>query len=450
MGEKKDRIQRQAVVVIHGMGEQRPNRTLRGFVRSLADQIGQKEGVAKPIVYEKPDKISGTYETRSMVMLRDLTVGRPTTHFYEFYWAHHMRDTSWKHITGWLGRLLWWKPCAVPRRLAKVFYTLWGLLPVTILLSIFVWPNLKVQGIVRWISGIGWLTFLLAGAVGFIKSAILNSMGDAARYMSDSPDNIGQRQKIREEGVQLLKHLHTAKDEKGLPLFGRIIVVSHSLGTAVAYDLLRLMWVEYSETYDKAAPPFENTALTKMEEHCNGTLPTGYLQLQHDCWKMQRRAGNEWLITDLVTMGCPLAYFEYLIVGKKAEFEERKKEREYPTCPPVVDPVHQYHWPIRRPGNEWEMPWKELHLLSYSSLYACIRWTNLFYSTDFVGGPLQPILGEGIQDIKVTSYRWYRWLLPYPFGHTKYWYDKPTSYKAMKEIEKALGLNYNPPAPAKA
>src|SRR6185312_1414649 len=90
-------ISRQAVVIIHGMGEQRPNATLRGFMQCLVDQITLETG-RKPVVYEKPDKVSATYETRSKTLLKDDAAGRPTTHLYEFYWAYHMRDNNWGEI----------------------------------------------------------------------------------------------------------------------------------------------------------------------------------------------------------------------------------------------------------------------------------------------------------------------------------------------------------------
>ncbi len=61
----------------------------------------------------------------------------------------------------------------------------------------------------------GVLSYLLTGYV-----------GDAARYTSASPENISERQKIRKEGITLLKTLHEAGEFKK---YEKIIIVGHSL-----------------------------------------------------------------------------------------------------------------------------------------------------------------------------------------------------------------------------
>src|SRR5687767_9558946 len=101
---------RQAVILIHGIGEQHPIVTLRGFVESLAQQL-KKDKLAREdevVFWDKPDPESGNYETRKMTM----RMGRnfPTTDFFEFYWAHHMRDTRMSHISDWLKRVVFRLP----------------------------------------------------------------------------------------------------------------------------------------------------------------------------------------------------------------------------------------------------------------------------------------------------------------------------------------------------
>ena len=431
MPPNPDKINRQAIIIIHGMGEQRPNSTVRGFARCVIDQL-YKTTKNKPIAYEKPDRVSGTYETRSKAILKDDATGRPTTHVYEFYWAHHMRDTKGSEVWTWVARVMRTSP--VPPRLLKVYYFLWSLVVLAVA-GIFLY--LVNQNFHTWwvqLAGIGWLAALAAALWGYVRSTILSTLGDAARYMSDSPDNIGQRQKIREEGIALLKNLHDRVDEFGKPMYDRIVVAAHSLGTVVAYDLLRLAWVQYSETYDKSIPAFPNTVLQKMESHTY-TDWDEYRTDQHECWKMQRRAGNRWLVTDLVTMGAPLAYFDYLIVGSKDEFYRRIDEREYPVSPPSPDPQFQWHWPVRRTEAG-----ETIDLLSYSSPFACIRWHNFFFKTDFIGGHLDTVLGKGIKDeeIEIPNAR-LKSLLPFPFGHTEYWSDDgKTVNKAMEKILPAL------------
>ena len=66
-----------------------------------------------------------------------------------------------------------------------------------------------------------------------INAAFLQSyLGDAARYFRNSPANVAVRRTIRKEAVDTLQRLHNGQ-------YDRIVVVAHSLGTVVAYDMLR-------------------------------------------------------------------------------------------------------------------------------------------------------------------------------------------------------------------
>ena len=58
-------------------------------------------------------------------------------------------------------------------------------------------------------------------------------LGDAARYFRASPGNVLVRREIRKQAVDTLDTLHN------WGTYDRIIVVAHSLGTVVAYDMLR-------------------------------------------------------------------------------------------------------------------------------------------------------------------------------------------------------------------
>jgi hypothetical protein len=58
---------KQAVVLIHGIGEQRPMETLRNFVRSVwieGDQL--KHPYATPGLWSKPDDVSESFELRRL------------------------------------------------------------------------------------------------------------------------------------------------------------------------------------------------------------------------------------------------------------------------------------------------------------------------------------------------------------------------------------------------
>lgn len=121
-------LPRTAVVVVHGIGEQRPLSTLRDFVgrsRNVPQEQSRKGLVVSPTdlghVFVGPDKITNyTYARRILYDHTHLITpvegevggvdkrGRfaRTIHFYEYYWAYRFRDTTWRHLTGFLKRLL--------------------------------------------------------------------------------------------------------------------------------------------------------------------------------------------------------------------------------------------------------------------------------------------------------------------------------------------------------
>ena len=125
------KIERQAVVIIHGMGEQRPMDTLRSFVDGIKHHLSATDpSEAHTVVRSKPDGVSESYETRRLSL--SASRKRPLTDFYEFYWAHTMRGTSISDFTTWLIKLITTSPGKVPQRLRQVWYTVFGLVFLTI------------------------------------------------------------------------------------------------------------------------------------------------------------------------------------------------------------------------------------------------------------------------------------------------------------------------------
>ncbi|MBN8557947.1 MAG: hypothetical protein J0L74_09800, partial [Burkholderiales bacterium] len=116
--KKPARRAKTAVVVIHGMGEQWPMETLRGFVEAV--WTGDPEMVSGDFnrqVYSKPDRITDSYELRR-ITTRDWSGKRQRrVDFFEFYWAHQMQGNTLAAVTGWLKRLLLRPASRVPDRL---------------------------------------------------------------------------------------------------------------------------------------------------------------------------------------------------------------------------------------------------------------------------------------------------------------------------------------------
>lgn len=426
---------RQAVVFIHGIGEQHPITTLREFVEALTVQWKKDNPLSPELMkrkkmtkdervgfWNKPDPESGNYETRKMTMGKGCN--NPITDFYEFYWAHHMRNTNMSHIQDWLQRVVLRSPCTISPRLRLIFAFLWLIIAAVGYSSII---YISTHGIDAFSTNTLAIATSIGGSItlAFFSHFLFNYLGDAARYFDPSPENIEERINIRAEGIQLLTKLH--KSNK----YDRIIIVGHSLGSVIAYDLIKFLWSEYHKEFD--AQQFETfrreggrTGLNTIyasERYMQKTAEDkktddAFQQQQWQSHQYLKNIGNPWLITNVITIGSPLAHAGHLFVYKNQLFEKLKEQREYPTCPPRIQKPDTssviFSKLFRLP--EIAHPFK-LRYFNHSSPFAVTQWTNIYYSSDYIGGPLKKLFGNGIKDIRIKK----GILNIYPCGHTKYW-----------------------------
>jgi hypothetical protein len=428
----KKQIKRQAVIIIHGIGEQRPIESLRNFVEAISNQLKKNKKVQeeKTIFWDKPDPSSGNYETRKIIM----NGGRdcPITEFYEFYWAHHMRETKWLHIKNWLFSVVFRRHKNVSKRLQPIWFFMWILL-VTLLSAIVIY--LIMSGINAFSTMIKAFSggIIGTGIIATISYYLFNFLGDAGRYLDPTPENIAERQAIREEGVKLLKNLH----ESGK--YDRIVVIGHSLGSVIGYDLIRLLWNEYYKSFDnekfhlliQGANKQILRDITcsedagKQLDRTNKTLKA-FQDAQTKSYEYLKAIGNKWLITDFLTIGSPLAHAGHLFAHKKELFEKLKEQREYPTCPPIIHDSNKTNILPANKINIDGLPHPlSIRLFNHSSPFAVTKWTNIYYDLDFIGGPLKDRYGIGIRDIRVKSKN----LL----CHTKYW-DFKKKYNILNRL----------------
>ncbi len=118
--------------------------------------------------------------------------------------------------------------------------------------------------LVYFIGMIAIVVFLVIANRAFLSPV----MGDSARYLRATPSNIAQRQKIREAGVSLLESLHASGR------YQRIVVVGHSLGSVVGYDVLTHFW---GRRVDKLGRGGEVEAAMQTLEHSARSLVTEHL-----------------------------------------------------------------------------------------------------------------------------------------------------------------------------
>ena len=102
------RADMQAVIVIHGMGEQAPTDTIKGFVNAVwqKDDVVTATGLPNSTeVWSKPDARTGSLELRR-ITTRESIASPPTfpqgvrTDFYELYWADLTAGATWELVKG--------------------------------------------------------------------------------------------------------------------------------------------------------------------------------------------------------------------------------------------------------------------------------------------------------------------------------------------------------------
>lgn len=409
---------RQAVVIIHGIGEQKPMSTLRGFVSTMTNSITENKNAIK--FFSKPDTLSNSFE------LRRLTTppkgSRLKTDFFEYYWAYNLRDTKVMQVLKWVtGILLRW-PWKLPKRIVGFQIFIWLLIIACALIFIkgqAMWSKPSFDSF--------WFGIGLSVFTSLITYLVVGYLGDAARYTSANPENIAERQKIRQDGIQLLRSLHQSKKYK------KIIIIGHSLGSIIGYDIIRNLWsefnIKYQDTLDiHSIPNFENDYTSPIKFEIDA-----YQTAQGKLLKQQNADGNNWLITDFITLGSPLTYSAFLMAKNKEELKLRIGERELPSSPPVSEDLTDGKRFSYTPDKD--EPNRVLH---HAASFACTKWTNIYYRNDLVGGELKECYGLGIRDIPISINN--NFFLEYiPFlSHTHYWSDSNSGYEKCRESSQII------------
>jgi len=316
-----------------------------------------------------------------------------------------------------------------------------------------------------WALNSPWSVAAASAVIGLyliLNATFLQSyLGDAARYFRGSPGNVAVRRAIRTEAVDTLERLHKSGD------YDRIVVVAHSLGTVVAYDMLRAYYsrvcdelppvgqlgAEFDDI-DRAAwqPEDENaSSVDKKALRSKARAAVASIAAAAAAAKQpnQQPKYKSWLVTDFVTLGSALTHAYFLMcIGKSGkdldseadlmgDFARRVREREFPTCPPKQldgDGLLTF----TRSGH------RQVH---NGGLFGLTRWSNIYFPRkqlfwgDAIGGALSPIFGYHIVDLEVSTKRAGGADF---FTHTAYWdvHRAPDTYQAphIVTLRKAVDL----------
>ena len=288
---------------------------------------------------------------------------------------------------------------------------------------------------------------LVAGVTGFV----VYSFGDVARYLNPVPDNIDLIESVREGGVSVLKRLHDSNR------YERIIVIGHSMGSLVAYDMVRSYWATVNRDIpfdsdegadlDTAAGSVENQGKKLWADWYrrdkepvprerkyddprdswwkepnpqgeeippaysgeSGRLLKDYLSAKSDLFgEVQKTQRGVWQISDLVTLAFPYAHADYLLAESARELHDLQYQRRFATDPPQPQTSeHRYRF---RGGSSGAGGFH------HASPFVLTRWTNLYFWSDVVGGPASPLWGPGVDDVRLGT----GWNFFFPGIHTVY------------------------------
>lgn len=463
---------KQAVILVHGMGEQIPMDTIRGFVRSVweDDPTISTNGLPNPrSTWSKPDDRTGSLELRRITTRESIASqswpGGVRTDFYELYWADLTAGSTWGQFVAWVRYLLFRPWSRVPKDVRSAWVALWvaslavAALSLVALLPDSIWKQIGPIGAWRWA-----LVPLAAAAGALVHRVATATFGRVVRYTRAYPDNIAARAAIRKRGLELLDALHRGTQ------YSRVVLVGHSLGTMLAYDLLSYYWAQRAAVRTIPQEGDEFAALCAVEAGAaaleaapSDATRSAYRRAQTRLRKLLAARpsspgtdSGRWLISDLVTFGSPLTHAEFLIASSDSDLEERKRARELPTAPPfreALDPKvleaaqATGALPIAFPPEDTRLiafpdfasppHW----ILHHASPFAAVRWTNVHdpsryvFQGDVISGPLRPALGEAVEDVDLLRLRG----RSKSFSHTHYWSpNQPPAQLAA--VRRALNL----------
>jgi hypothetical protein len=296
--------------------------------------------------------------------------------------------------------------------------------------------GVRVATSIALVPWVGAVVTLLWRSVG--QSFALHYVGDAARYLRPHPSNIAHRQAIREAGVSLLEKLHQGGR------YDRIVLLGHSLGSVIAYDIVTHAWTRMNTAHRSPGHPSFKDVIAIELAQAKPDPNVNVQDLQHAAWRRLRANTQPWLVTDLVTLGSPLTYADFLLVRDRHEFERATKERVLPTCPPVTE--HEsasghdrmtFDRSYRQPVTGVSQTFVVFH---HAAPFAVTRWTNLYFTTrlfglagDIIGGPIGPKLGPWVRDVPLHS-------TGLGSTHTSYWQPSAKSTAHLSRLREALGL----------
>ncbi len=419
---------KQVIILIHGIGEQRPMETATAFARTIADD----ESISfRPSTFG----LSGEINRISIAETRD----RPRTDIYEYYWAHEFRDNQLSTIHNWFFHLFLScvkKIIATRRRGFGAKLTPGPLMPKELLIVV-----LGIAYGFFWGSGIAalmWAAHSLTTLVGtlivgtllyklVLGNLVFGYLADAAKYLSNHPDNVAARGRVRTGAIDLIRSLNQSDK------YDRVMVIGHSLGSVIAMDAITQYWheacvtIQLESNQEKGLMICYHQLLASMSPSVGKVDISIFQKRQREMRAALNVDKVRWKISDFVTVGSPLSFANFLVAKDEADFVfKRERTPQILLCPPTLEKDKNfYHKNIGTPLL------RNYLLPTASSVFLYIRWTNIYGHKDMVGGAVAPLFGAGVFDLKAHS-------SSFLAAHTEYFNAKKG--KIANQIKSALKL----------
>jgi hypothetical protein len=305
-----------------------------------------------------------------------------------------------------------------------------------------------------------WAAAITAIVGWFMNFLVAPYLGDVVRYVRATPSTVERRARVRDRGIALLEALHakrlttedmwrhTQAEAKDEPYYDRIVIVGHSLGSIVAYDLLQLFWERHGPTHHEDWPA-SNTKVQEAladvdafvkDQWGDPQVPFAtvkFFAAQETLRNVLRDEKPHWRISDLITLGSPLAHSEFLLADSVAEMERAFDERRFATSPPHPDKTRGPTMLYPGMGDKTLYP-------HFAAQFAVVKWTNIHDHNhvpilgDLISGALGWLFGPGIDEhvVAIKRPRW-PWVLRRIFTHTQYWSWHESYLASADEVKQA-------------
>ena len=414
--------QNTAILVAHGIGQQKPLETLDMFTRPLLKSLfeygehDENDFTATHLLKPKHSDSGGTWYDN---VIRITKSGSPYyLDIYELYWAYEVGErVSLRDIQEWVNRTAegakdfyeqaefgkdegdsspFFRHGEFQVGTYRAFLSIAGiLLPMAEAVGKWI---VKVSRLIPYVGN--WIAKRVEGATDALLGEFTAYVGDVVAYNTDDPNrkHYEIRRNILNDAVRAIRYL-IEPDEHNQRAYQGVLIAAHSLGTEITFDALNR--INHLATQGALQGITKDGNLTATNDKPGDTL--------------------EKLLLGFVTFGCPLDKIAFF-------FRDRSAKDAYLRAQMLRD-FHSFKQHDWKPSGEVDAI--ELHN-NIPRLFNNIPWRNYYDGCDPVSGRLDfygPLTNLDCTFFVAETKEWDGWLTMVKrlrqFSHNKYWDHGP-------------------------